>query len=368
MPLELGGEGPGVGHPDPCRMVQRRGDDAAAVWAERGGIDRARMPLELGDEGPGGGLPDPRRLIPRRGDDAAAVRAERGGIEIARMPLELGDEGPGGGLPDPRRLVVGRSDDAAAVRARAERGGTDTVHMPLELGDEGPGGGLPDPRRLVVGRSDDAAAVRARAERGGIDPVRMPLELGDEGPGGGLPDPRRPVYRRGDDAAAVRAERGGMEIVRMPLELGDEGAESAIQTRPVLSPDAVTMRLPSGLNAAEKTMYACPLSSAMRAPVSAIQPHRTVERRGDDAAAVRAERGGMDIVRMFDNRVHARHFADEESQTLAHRHLIGRRAGHCLDRTGEQMHGVEGIPLEERRGTRFDQESQRHFPSLSAEL
>ena len=79
MPLELGDEGPAVRPSRPAPSVPRRGDDAAAVRAERGGIDRARMPLELGDEGPGVGRPDPRRTVPRRGDDAAAVGAERGG-------------------------------------------------------------------------------------------------------------------------------------------------------------------------------------------------------------------------------------------------------------------------------------------------
>src|SRR5271157_3757134 len=153
------------------------------------------------------------------------------------------------------------------------------------------------------------------------------------------------------DAVTIRLPSGlnaaDLTEPACPLSSAMRAPVSAIQTRAVLSPDAVTMRLPSGLNAADLTGPACPLSSAMRAPgVGHPDPRRLIPRRGDDAAALRAERGGTDIARMFENRVHARHFADEKSQTLAHRHLIEKRTGHCLDRTGEQMHGVQGIPLE----------------------
>ena len=47
--------------------------------------------------------------------------------------------------------------------------------------------------------------------------------------------------------------------------------ESASQTRAVLSHEAVTIRLPSGLNAAVYTIAACPWSVARILPVSASQ-------------------------------------------------------------------------------------------------
>ena len=47
--------------------------------------------------------------------------------------------------------------------------------------------------------------------------------------------------------------------------------ESASQTRAVLSPEAVTTRLPSGLNAAEWTGSVCPWREARVLPESASQ-------------------------------------------------------------------------------------------------
>ena len=63
--------------------------------------------------------------------------------------------------------------------------------------------------------------------------------------------PRRLVLRRGDDALAVGAERRAIHSTVMAFErLADRLAGPASQSRAVLSSDAVTMRLPSGLNAA----------------------------------------------------------------------------------------------------------------------
>ena len=47
--------------------------------------------------------------------------------------------------------------------------------------------------------------------------------------------------------------------------------ESASQTRAVVSPEAVTTRLPSGLNAAEETGAVCPWREARVLPESASQ-------------------------------------------------------------------------------------------------
>ena len=65
------------------------------------------------------------------------------------------------------------------------------------------------------------------------------------------PTASRSVVRRGDDALAVGAERRALHSALMagqntPICL----PVSASHSRAVLSSDAVTMRLPSGLNAA----------------------------------------------------------------------------------------------------------------------
>ena len=98
----------------------------------------------------------------------------------------------------------------------------------------------------------------------------MPLEVGEGLAGVGVPDPRR-LVRGGDDPLAVGAERGGVDHVGVPLEVGEVLPESASQTRAVLSPEAVTIRLPSGLNAAEWTDEVCPWREARGLPESASQ-------------------------------------------------------------------------------------------------
>ena len=142
-----------------------------------------------------------------RGDDALAVGAERGALApVLVAPERLADRLAGRGVPDPRRLVLGRGDDALAVRA--ERRALHNIIMAFErLADRLAGRRVPDPRRLVLRRGDDALAVGA--ERRAVTRSPVALErLADRLPGRGVPDPRRLVL------------------------------------------DAVTMRLPSGLNAA----------------------------------------------------------------------------------------------------------------------
>ena len=67
---------------------------------------------------------------------------------------------------------------------------------------------------------------------------------------------------------------------------------AASQIRAVLSPDAVTMRLPSGLNAAldHSTIMAFERLADRLAGRGVPDPRRLVLRRGDDALAVGAER------------------------------------------------------------------------------
>ncbi len=111
--------------------------------------------------------------------------------------------------------------------------------------------GVPHPRRLVLGRGDDALAVGAERRR--LDPVLVTPKDQGLARAVGVPHPRGLVGGRGDDALAVGAERRRTDpILVAPKDQGSP-VPSAFHTRAVLSHDAVTMRLPSGLNAAEKT-------------------------------------------------------------------------------------------------------------------
>ena len=76
--------------------------------------------------------------------------------------------------------------------------------------------------------------------------------LADRLAGLGVPQPRRLVPRRGDDALAVGAERRALTPqLPWPVSGAPIGLPvAASHSRAVLSADAVTMRLPSGLNAA----------------------------------------------------------------------------------------------------------------------
>ena len=124
---------------------------------------------------------------------------------------------------------------------------------------------------------------------------RMACErLADWLAGLGVPQPRRLVVRRGDDALAVGAERRARDtLAPWPVSGSPIGLPvSASHSRAVLSPDAVTMRLPSGLNAAlhTATRMACERLADWLAGLGVPQPRRLVRRRGDDALAVGAER------------------------------------------------------------------------------
>ena len=110
--------------------------------------------------------------------------------------------------------------------------------------------GVPQPRRFVRRRGDDALAVGA--ERRAPHNIRMAHErLADLLAALGVPQPRRFVRRRGDDALAVGAERRACTPSVWPVSGSPICLPlSASHSRAVLSSDAVTMRLPSGLNAA----------------------------------------------------------------------------------------------------------------------
>ncbi len=122
--------------------------------------------------------------------------------------------------------------------------------------------------------SSDAVTMR---EPSGLNAAEQtqPLVVAQNGDllgGRGVPDARGLVVRRGDDARAVGAERGGMSPnprgrCRTAICL----AVAASQTRAVLSSDAVTMRDPSGLKAAELTNSLVAAQDGDRLPVAASQ-------------------------------------------------------------------------------------------------
>ena len=82
----------------------------------------------------------------------------------------------------------------------------------------------------------------------------MPLRATKLGRSPQIPHPRRLVLGRRDQMRSVGAERRGEDPTLMPLE-GDELGSSPLRshTRAVLSSDAVTTCVPSGLNDAETT-------------------------------------------------------------------------------------------------------------------
>ena len=104
--------------------------------------------------------------------------------------------------------------------------------------------------------------------------------LADRLAGRGVPEPRRLVRRRGDDALAVGAERRAHDLDIMASSGSPIGLPvAASQTRAVLSSDAVTMRLPSGLNAALSHHSSWPLSgSPIGLPVAASQTRAVLSR------------------------------------------------------------------------------------------
>ena len=154
------------------------------------------------------------------------------------------------------------------LRQRRQR-----VVMAFPLGSSGqragllwPRRGVPDPRRLVVTRGEDALAVAA--ERHAEDNVRVSPEGNLLLPRLGVPEPRRAVVTPGEDALAVGAERHAGDLVRVSLEDGLLLPRLGIPDRRLSQP-AVTMRVPSGLNAMLLTNPLCPLRTAFSCPVSA---------------------------------------------------------------------------------------------------
>ena len=127
--------------------------------------------------------------------------------------------------------------------------------------------------RAVLSNEAVTIPLAVGAERGGVDPFGVPLEGGDGLAGVGVPDPRRVVSS--PEAVTTRLPSGlnaaELTAVGVPRREARVLPESASQTRAVLSTEAVTTRLPSGLNAAEKTCAVCPWRVARVWPESASQ-------------------------------------------------------------------------------------------------
>ena len=106
---------------------------------------------------------------------------------------------------------------------------------------------------LVAGGRRDGDALPVGRIRGVADVVAKIGQYGELHAAGRVPDARRLVTGGGDDAPPVGRERGGADGVAMAGEYGELLAVAASQMRAVWSSEAVTMRRPSGENAADRT-------------------------------------------------------------------------------------------------------------------
>jgi hypothetical protein len=144
-------------------------------------------------------------------------------------------------LPQSRGSVRRRGDDALAVGA--ERRAQHPICMAFEwLADWLAGLRVPQPSGFVLGHRDDASAVGAErsAQQGTFPACERPA------------DHSRTVLS--PDAVTMRLPAPSWPLSGSPMGW----PVSASHSRTVLSPDAVTMRLPSGLNAALKTQPVWP--------------------------------------------------------------------------------------------------------------
>ena len=109
-----------------------------------------------------------------------------------------------------------------------------------------------------------------------------------------IPQARAVVLRCGHDALAIGAERRALYTLGMALQGGDLLARRRIpDARAVSSEDAVTMRRPSGLNAALSHCAGMALQGGDLLARRRIPEARGVVRRGHDALAIGAERRAL---------------------------------------------------------------------------
>src|SRR5262245_61776550 len=75
--------------PQPCRVVRRGGQNAAAVGCERRAQERAGVALE-DSERLAVSVPQPRRAVPGGSKDAVAIRREHRADDVVGVALEDG--------------------------------------------------------------------------------------------------------------------------------------------------------------------------------------------------------------------------------------------------------------------------------------
>lgn len=130
-----------------------------------------------------------------------------------------------------------------------------------------PGLGVPNSGCFVtIGREYHLAVG---AETGGIKTFITLHRLSDGHTGLSVPDAFFPRGR--DYPLAVGAEIGRIDIIIMLHRQADGHEASASKMRAVLSSDAVTTLLPSGLKRANRTYLSCFIGSQTIRPVSMSQ-------------------------------------------------------------------------------------------------
>jgi uncharacterized protein (DUF3084 family) len=103
-----------------------------------------------------------------------------------------------------------------------------------------------------------------------IEVVRQHLESLPPGQAGWLAGPRDPFVGKALSLMHAKAAHD-WTIEELATQVGQSRSLSASQVRAVRSSAAVTSRLPSGLNAALRTMSVWPLSTSSSRPLSASQ-------------------------------------------------------------------------------------------------
>ncbi len=195
------------------------------------------------------GIPYPHRLVLGRGDDALAVGAEHRRIDPVLVTTKDQGLARAVGVPHPRGLVPGRGDDALAVGAERRR--TDRTLVTTKDQRLARTIGVPHTHGLVAGGRNDALAVgaeRRRTDRVLVTTKHQGLARSRRRSTPARSCPMTPVTMRWPSGLNA-AERD--RILMTSEAPRDRPTPSAFHTRAVLSDDAVTMRLPSGLNAAE---------------------------------------------------------------------------------------------------------------------
>ena len=167
------------------------------------------------------------------------------------MAGESGDLLDRGCIPDTGDLVAGvggRRDDNALPVGRIRSVGNVLAKIG-QYGELHAAGHVPDVRRVVKGGGDDAPPVGR--ERGVADGSAMAGKHGERLGRVRVPDARGLVFGGGNDAPTIGRERSRQDESPWPERTAIGLAVAASQIRAVWSPEAVTMRRPSGENAAE---------------------------------------------------------------------------------------------------------------------